>query len=184
LAQLKDEKYIAEIRSKINDQHTFPPAYYGNITYKQDHGTTHLSIVVDGDAVSLTSTINTYFGAKYAGKYTGIIYNDQMDDFSTPGQTNVFGFQPSEANFIRPGKRPMSSMSPTIIVDKRTGDPRLVVGASGGSYIISAVAQVAIKAMWMGMDIKQAIDDKRMHHQLSPNVVTIENGFSQVKFLL
>ena len=74
----------------------------------------------------------------------------------------------------------MSSMSPTIIVDKRTGDPRLVIGASGGSKIITAVAQVALKTLWMGMNIKEAIDDSRLHHQLSPNNIVVEDGFNNV----
>lgn len=81
------------------------------------------------------------FGAKFAGKYTGIIYNNGMDDFSTPGQDNYFGFAPSEANFIEPGKRPISSMSPLIVVDDKN-DVRLVLGASGGSKIMSSLAQV------------------------------------------
>lgn len=146
----------------------------------EDHGTAHISVVVGGDAVALTSTINTYFGAKYLGKNTGIIYNNQMDDFSSPDKSNYFGLQPSVANFIRPGKRPMSSMSPLIVIEKRTGDPKLVLGASGGSKIITAVAQVAIKTLWMGKDLKEAIDDRRVHHQLYPEVIQIEEGFESV----
>ena len=91
--------------------------------------------------MALTSTINNYFGAKYAGQYTGIFYNDIMDDFSTPNLTNSFGFVPSEENYIVPGKQPLSSMSPSIIVDTND-DVRLIVGASGGAKIITSVAQV------------------------------------------
>lgn len=134
------------------------------------------------------------FGAKYAGKYTGILYNDIMDDFSTPGLTNSFGFEPTEANFIRPGKRALSSMCPIIVVDKNN-NVRLILGASGGSKIISAVSQVkfkkkklkmsnsvkvAIKTLFLGMDIKEAIDSRRIHHQLYPNNLEIESGFSKV----
>jgi gamma-glutamyltranspeptidase/glutathione hydrolase/leukotriene-C4 hydrolase len=81
------------------------------------------------------------FGAKYAGEDTGIIYNNEMDDFSTPGTVNYFGVPASEPNYIRPGKRPMSSMAPIIIVDEN-GNVRLALGASGGTKIITAVSQV------------------------------------------
>jgi len=104
-----------------------------------------------------------------------------MDDFSSPNSSNSFGFAPSEANFIKPGKRPMSSMSPIIIVEKKTGLPKLVLGASGGSKILSAVAQVAIKALWLGMDVKKAIDGRRIHHQLYPTTLDVEDGFDVVK---
>lgn len=181
MEQLKDESYVEKILAKIDDTRTFPSEYYSKIASVDDHGTAHISVLVGGDAVSLTSTINTYFGAKYAGRYTGIIYNNQMDDFSTPNKPNYFDLQPSVANYIRPGKRPMSSMAPLIVIDKHTNEPRLVIGASGGSKIITAVAQVAIKALWMDMDLKEAIDDRRVHHQLYPPEVQIENGFDWVK---
>lgn len=165
---------------KINDDHTYPSEYYSKIEPREDHGTAHISVMVGGDAVSLTSTINTYFGAKYAGRFTGIIYNNEMDDFSTPNKVNYFNLEPSEANFIKPGKRPMSSMSPIIVIDKRSDEPRLVLGASGGSKIITAVAQVAIKALWMDVNIKDAIDERRVHHQLYPQDAQLEEGFNAV----
>ena len=83
------------------------------------------------------------FGGKFRSKVTGIVYNNEMDDFSTPGVANGFGYEPAENNFIKPGKRPLSSMSPTIFVDKKTGDVRLAVGAAGGSRIISSIAWVS-----------------------------------------
>jgi gamma-glutamyltranspeptidase/glutathione hydrolase/leukotriene-C4 hydrolase len=83
----------------------------------------------------------TSFGAMFAGEETGIIYNNEMDDFSTPGVRNFFNLEPSEANFIQPGKRPLSSMSPIIVVDNKN-QVRLVLGASGGSQIVTSVAQV------------------------------------------
>lgn len=163
------------IRDKIKDNQTFETSYYGSALEKQDAGTGKINVIEkqnlkfiftahisvygqNGDAVSITSTINNQyilnqfkksiyfyfsFGAKYAGKYTGILYNDIMDDFSTPGLTNSFGFEPSEANFIKPGKRPLSSMCPIIVVDKEN-NVRLILGASGGSKIISAVSQVLL----------------------------------------
>ena len=82
------------------------------------------------------------FGAKRIGERTGMVLNNQMDDFSTPGSTNAFGFQASPSNYIEPGKRPMSSMSPTVILNRRTGDVAMVIGGTGGSRIISGMANV------------------------------------------
>jgi gamma-glutamyltranspeptidase / glutathione hydrolase / leukotriene-C4 hydrolase len=116
------------------------------------------------------------FGALYAGSLTGIIFNNEMNDFSLPDTENLFKLPPSPANFIRPGKKPMSSMAPVIIVDKND-NVRLVLGASGGTKILTAVAQVALNNLYLGLNIKEAIDKHRLHHQLSPNFVEIENGF-------
>ena len=91
----------------------------------------------------LRRTLSFSFGGKFRSKETGIIYNNEMDDFSIPGKANGFGYQPSRNNFAQPGKRPLSSMSPTIFVDKRTGDVRLAIGAAGGSKIISSTAWVS-----------------------------------------
>lgn len=107
-----------------------------------------------------------------------------MDDFSTPDKPNYFNLLPSPANFIRPGKRPMSSMSPMIVVEKASGYPRLVLGASGGSKIISAVTQMAVKTLWMNVDIKDATDHRRVHHQLYPPEVQVEDGFDPVRSTL
>ncbi len=139
----------------------------------------HLSVLGNGDAVSVTSTINLRFGALYIGKTTGIIYNNDMDDFSTPNMVNAFGFVPSISNYIKPRKRPMSSMSPIIVLDQKN-NVRLVLGASGGSRIISSVAQVAIKNLFIDSDIKKNIDDKRIHHQLYPENAEIDMGFNDV----
>jgi gamma-glutamyltranspeptidase/glutathione hydrolase/leukotriene-C4 hydrolase len=142
IRNLRDRKFIEKIREKIVDFQTFPASYYGMPHDRDNSGTAHISVLAGGDAVALTSTINSYFGGKYVGEKTGIIYNNQMDDFSTPNMSNLYGIAPSEANFIKPGKRPLSTMSPVIIVDKG-GNVRLVIGASGGSKILTAVAQVS-----------------------------------------
>ena len=102
-----------------------------------------------------------------------------MDDFSSPDLTNSYGYIPSVENYIRPKKRPVSSMSPSIIVDN-DNNVQLILGASGGSKIVSSIVQVAIKSLWMGSDIKSAIDDLRIHHQLYPEYLQIESGFSNV----
>lgn len=127
MMSLKDKNYANFIKSKINDTHTFSRnvTYYGaEFVTPEDHGTAHMSILApNGDAISVTSSINFKLGAFFASQQTGIIMNNQMDDFSMQGVVNVYGIPPSPANFVRPGRHPMSSMSPTIIVDEK-GDVR------------------------------------------------------------
>ncbi|XP_041979054.1 glutathione hydrolase 1 proenzyme-like isoform X2 [Aricia agestis] len=180
IANITSPQFGIEVRQKINDTLTSnDPEYYGAEGYsKDDHGTAHISVMADnGDAVSLTSSINYYFGAGYVTEKTGIILNDVMDDFSSPGFTNQFGLQPSPANFIAPGKRPQSSMCPSIIVDK-DGNVRLVIGAAGGTKITTAVALVAIRKLWFGETVKEAIDHPRFHHQLIPMTINYEFGLT------
>ena len=121
VSNLTSYEYAASFIEKITEEtHEF--SYYEPVfEIMEDSGTAHLNIVdQDGMAVSLTSTINTYYGSKVLGKRTGIFFNNEMDDFSTPGLVNGFGVPPSPANFIAPGKRPLSSMTPIIIIDRST----------------------------------------------------------------
>ncbi|XP_045536408.1 glutathione hydrolase 1 proenzyme isoform X3 [Papilio machaon] len=173
--------YGAEIRARINDSSTSnDTAVYGATEYNHpDAGTAHISIIANnGDAVSVTSSVNYYFGAGFTTLNTGIVMNNVMDDFSLPGFTNYFGLKPSPANFIAPGKRPMSSMSPSIIVDKG-GNAKLVIGASGGTKITTAVALVAMRKLWFRQTIKQAVDEARLHHQIFPMNAQYEYGIPQ-----
>ncbi|XP_063880968.1 scoloptoxin SSD14-like isoform X6 [Scylla paramamosain] len=175
---LTSDAFAKNIRSQITDNQTFQdPEHYGAVTaIKEDHGTAHFSLLApDGDAVSVTSTINLYFGAGIRSKQTGIVLNDEMDDFSAPNITNYFGLPPSPANFIRPGKRPLSSMCPAVFVDSE-GDVRLVIGAAGGTKISSGVAWASLNNLWLGDDIKEAIDARRIHHQLFPMTLSYEDG--------
>ncbi|XP_054274778.1 glutathione hydrolase 1 proenzyme-like [Macrosteles quadrilineatus] len=170
LADLMSEDYINNIRSQIKDDQTFDKAtHYGAVYYNpDDHGTSHISILApDGDAVAVTSTVNKYFGAGITSKRTGILLNSGMDDFSIPDETHFNGVHPAPANFIEPGKRPMSSTCPTIIVDSN-GDVRMVVGAAGSTHITTAVSWVIIQYLWLGKSIKEAVDARRFHHQLYP----------------
>ncbi|KAI6213720.1 hypothetical protein M3Y94_00184700 [Aphelenchoides besseyi] len=154
-----------------------PQEYYSRDLTAQvpDHGTAHVSALDhEGNAVSVTSTINQLLGSNRISPTLGILWNDQMDDFSTPGQPNGFGFAPSPANFIAPGKKPMSSMSPAIVYDKRESKVKMVVGASGGSRIISAVAQTVIRTLLFNQTVKEAVDAPRIHNQFAPYVTEYE----------
>ncbi|XP_052215059.1 glutathione hydrolase 1 proenzyme-like isoform X2 [Dreissena polymorpha] len=168
-------------RQQINDSRTFGSDYYNPIFDSpwNDYGTAHLSVLgPDGDAVSITSTVNLQFGSKVIGNRTGIIFNNEMDDFSTPGTVNYFGVPASKANFIAPWKRPLSSMCPSIVVDG-DGNVRLVIGASGGTRITTTTALATIEALQWNWSIKEAIDYPRIHHQLFPQELSVQRGFPQ-----
>ncbi|BFZ17068.1 hypothetical protein BsWGS_20107 [Bradybaena similaris] len=179
VAKMQSLAYGETIRQKINDTFTQDTSYY-NPTYhmNNDHGTAHISVVDDqGNAVSVTSTVNTYFGCQVKGKRTGIIFNSEMDDFSTPNTTNYFNLPASPANFIKPGKRPMSSMCPAIVFDNHAGRVKLVTGAAGGSKITTATAMNIIDVLWFGLPLPASIDRPRLHHQLFPPEVQVEASY-------
>lgn len=164
------------IRGRIVDNTTFPPGYYfPKWRQLDDHGTSHLC-VVDGDrnAVAMTTTVNYYFGAKVLSPSTGIVLNNEMDDFSVPATKRTPGqLPPAPANFIAPGKRPLSSMTPLIIL--KDGQLAGVVGGSGGTNIIATVLQVFLNHFIVGMDPLAAVQQPRVYHKLIPNVVTYED---------
>ena len=140
----------------------------------EGHNTTHFSIVdADGNAVSLTYTLNDWFGARVTAAGTGILLNDEMDDFSSkPGVPNMFGLVEGANNAIAPGKRPLSSMSPTVVT--KEGKLAMVIGTPGGSHIPTGVLQVMINVIDHGMSITEATDAPRIHAQWLPDVVYYE----------
>ncbi|PIC30823.1 hypothetical protein B9Z55_021934 [Caenorhabditis nigoni] len=159
-----------------------PSKNYGGIAQyvPPDHGTSHVSAMDQyGNGVSVTTTINRWFGAAVESTEFGILWNDEMDDFSTPGMENGFGFAPSETNFIEPGKRPMSSMSPMVIFDHVTKKVRMVIGGSGGSKIISALAKSVVRSLIFHDSIKKAIDAPMIHNQFTPDITQLDDEFPQ-----
>uniref|UniRef100_A0A646QER6 Scol-GGT n=1 Tax=Hemiscolopendra marginata TaxID=943146 RepID=A0A646QER6_9MYRI len=177
ISELTSEEVISQTKEKIEDDKTHEPKHYGAEVATEDHGTAHLSVIgPNGDAVAVTSTINYWFGAGLRSPHTGIILNNEMDDFSAPKIQNTYNVPPSKANFIRPGKRPQSSTCPSIFVNEK-GDVVMAIGASGGTRITSSVSLTTMRILWMGRNIKEAIDEPRLHHQLIPNEIEVEPRF-------
>jgi gamma-glutamyltranspeptidase/glutathione hydrolase len=179
LGRLLAPRAAAEIRLRISAARTQAPGHYGTLAgTADDHGTSHLSVIDDaGNAVACTTSINTAFGSMVVAGDTGIILNNTMDDFSAqPGAPNAFGLVGSEANAIAPGKRPLSSMTPTIVI--RRGRPVAVAGASGGPFIISATTQTLLNTLAFGMEAETAVAAARLHHQWMPPVLMVEPGLS------
>lgn len=144
LRDLTSPEYAESIRKQINDTTTFTDsAHYGALfDNRTEYGTSHASFVAEnGDAISVTTSVNYYFGSGITGKRTGIIFNSGMNDFSVPSLVNQFLVPPSPNNYIKPYKRSVSSMSPTIITDK-DGNVSLVVGSAGGTKIVTGISQV------------------------------------------
>jgi len=172
---MTSEDYANYIRSKIDDNKTFNLTHYEPaFEINMDRGTSHISVLDQyGNAAAMTSTINLHFGSKVKGKRTGILFNNEMDDFSTPGTINAFGVPASPSNFIVPGKRPQSSMCPSIFLAP-DGTPAFIIGGSGGTTITTQVAAVTVNNLWLGFDLKEATDRPRLHHQLLPHEVAYE----------
>jgi gamma-glutamyltranspeptidase/glutathione hydrolase len=180
IAQLLDPAYIEKRRASILPDRATPSDEVspGLPQGAEGSDTTHYSIVDgEGNAVAVTYTLNNGYGSGVTVPGAGFLLNDEMDDFSAkPGTPNMFGLVQGERNAIAPGKRPLSSMVPTIVT--RDDKPFLVLGAPGGSTIITAVLQVMLNVMDFGMNVQDAIDFPRVHHQWKPDRLDIERGIS------
>ncbi|KAF3772948.1 Gamma-glutamyltranspeptidase 3 [Nymphaea thermarum] len=168
-------EFAAQLRKKILDNTTFAPNYYmPKWSQLQDHGTSHFCIVdAERNAVSMTSTVNYPFGASVLSPSTGIVLNNEMDDFSMPVDAGEGGLPAAPSNFIQPNKRPLSSMTPIIVLK----DNQLagVIGGSGGTLIIPAVIQVFVNHFILSMGAEASVQKPRVYHKLIPNTVLYEN---------
>jgi gamma-glutamyltranspeptidase / glutathione hydrolase len=171
--------YAAKQRTSIDLDHATPSSeVFSPKPPREGSNTTHFSVVDSlGNAVSNTYTLNFPYGVGLVAEGTGVLLNNELDDFTAaPGASNAFGLVGFEANLPGPGKRPLSSMSPTIVLkDKK---PVLVTGSPGGSRIISTVLQVIVNVLDYQMDVAAAVAAPRLHHQWLPDVVRIERGFA------
>jgi gamma-glutamyltranspeptidase/glutathione hydrolase len=173
--QLTAKSYAAKIRDAIKpDQAGISANLKQGVAPHEGSNTTHFSIIDEaGNAVSMTYTLNDWFGARVVAAGTGVLLNDEMDDFTTSaGGANLYGLVQGRANAIAPGKTPLSSMSPTIVT--KDGKPVLVLGTPGGSRIITTVLQTILNVVDFQMNIQEAVDAPRIHHQWLPDVTNVE----------
>jgi len=174
-ARLLSAPYAESIRAQIQPGRATPSAALPGLAAAVEHATTTHYSVVDrlGNAVAVTYTINESFGAKVIAGNTGFLLNDEMDDFTAkPGVANVFGLVQGNANAVAAGKRPLSSMTPTLVF--KDGKPVLVVGTPGGSRIITTVLEVIVNFIDHGMTLQEAVDAPRIHHQWLPDTIGAE----------
>lgn len=177
---LTSKAYAKSIAGQIDINKAKPSSEIrpGKLAPYESDQTTHFSVVdKDGNAVAVTYTLNTTFGTGIVAGNTGILLNNQMDDFSAkPGVPNVYGLVGGEANAVGPKKRPLSSMSPTLVV--KDGKTWLVTGSPGGSRIITTVLQMVVNTIDFGMNVAEATNAPRFHHQWLPDELRVEKGFS------
>jgi gamma-glutamyltranspeptidase/glutathione hydrolase len=180
VATLMSKEYAAKQRASIDLDRATPwtDVLSAATPPREGSNTTHFSVVdAMGNAVSNTYTLNFPYGVGLVADGTGVLLNNELDDFTAaPGASNAFGLVGFEANLPGPGKRPLSSMSPTIVL--KDGMPVLVTGSPGGSRIISTVLQVIVNVLDYHMDVAAAVAAPRLHHQWRPDEVRIEHGFA------
>ena len=179
VAGLTSPRYAAQLREEILGARPDAPIRPGEPQAFESAATTHFSVVdAEGNAVANTYTLNGWFGCGVTVEGAGFLLNNEMDDFtSKPGSPNLFGLVQGEANAIAPHKRPLSSMTPTVVT--RDGKVRLVLGSPGGSTITNTVLQVLLNVLVYKMDVLQAVTSPRFHDQWTPDLLTFERvGFS------
>nr|WP_237288654.1 gamma-glutamyltransferase [Variovorax sp. PAMC 28711] len=175
LERLLDKGYAEKIRAVIDPKKAgVSKDIKPGVSPHEGSNTTHYSITDQwGNAVSVTYTLNDWFGAKVTADKTGVLLNNEMDDFTSKiGVPNMYGLVQGEANAIAPGKRPLSSMSPTIV--SKDGKPVMVLGTPGGSRIITAVLHTILNTIDYGMNVQEAVDAPRFHQQWLPDVTNVE----------
>ncbi len=186
ISKITAKKYAKIISASIEELGVLPSAKINPGMYinPESNETTHFSIADKfGNVISNTYTINSAFGSGVTIKGTGILMNNEMDDFSgQPGVPNQFGLLGGIANEIEPAKRPLSSMTPTIVFDN--GDPFLAIGSPGGSRIITAVLQIILNVIDFEQSLEEATDSKRVHHQWYPDDIDIEETYNQINELM
>ena len=191
VAQLIDKKYAAAWRDSIDPRHAslskdLKRPSFGElervaetrVTIREPQNTTHYSVVdAEGNAVSVTTTLNDSFGSRVTAEGLGFLLNDEMDDFtSKPGVPNTYGLIQGPANSIAPAKRPLSAMTPTIVL--KDGKLFLVLGSPGGPTIITTVANVVMGVIDFGLDIQESVNAPRFHNQWLPDEILVEDRLS------
>jgi gamma-glutamyltranspeptidase/glutathione hydrolase len=180
ISRLLDQRYVSGRRATIDPEHATPSEqiHPGLPAGTEGTDTTHYSVVDEqGNAVAVTYTLNMAYGSGVTVPGAGFLLNDEMDDFAAkPGEPNRYGLVQGEKNAIAPGKRPLSSMVPTIIL--KGGKPFLVLGSPGGSTIPTAVLQVIVNVIDFHMNVQDAVDFPRIHHQWKPDMLECEVGVS------
>ena len=175
--EFMDKKYIENRMKDFSWDQATPSSKIkpGEITFNESNETTHFSIIdKEGNAVSVTTTLNNSFGSKVFVENSGFFLNNEMDDFSSkPGYPNFFGVVGSEANSIQPKKRMLSAMTPTIVL--KNNKPYLILGSPGGPSIITSVFQTILNVLEYGMSINDAVSSPRFHHQWYPDLIVMEN---------
>jgi gamma-glutamyltranspeptidase/glutathione hydrolase len=176
--QLMSDAYLQKRMARYTPDHATPSEKIGaGVVPKEDEETTHLCVIDSmGNAVSVTYTLNNLYGSKVVAGHTGFFLNDEMDDFSAkPGAPNMFGLLGAEANAIAPGKRMLSSMTPTIVL--RNNKPYIILGTPGGATIITSVFQTIVDLLDFNMSVNNAVNKPKFHMQWKPDLVYVEKGF-------